>query len=82
MTAQVSIITARAAGALRVPMTALGQKRENGDYQVQIRKGDRIEARWIKIGVNDRQFAEVKAGLEEGDAVVIDGGMDAGGGRS
>lgn len=82
MTAQVSIMTARAAGALRVPMTALGQKRENGDYQVQIRKGDRIEARWIKIGVNDRQFAEVKAGLEEGDAVVIDGGMDAGGGRS
>lgn len=74
MTAQVSIITARAAGALRVPMTALGQKRADGDYQVQVKRGDRIEPRWVRIGIADRQFAEVKSGLKEGDAVIIDGG--------
>ena len=72
MTAQVSIITARAAGVLRVPMIALGQKRADGDYQVLVKKGDRVEPRWIKVGVSDRQYGEVKSGLADGESVVID----------
>lgn len=72
MTAQVSIITARAAGVLRVPLAALGKKRADGDYQVLVKKGDRVEPRWIKVGVSDRQYGEVKSGLTDGEAVVID----------
>lgn len=71
MTAQVSIITDRAQGVLRVPMTALGQKKGADAYQVQVKKGNSIEARWIKVGVNDRQYAAVNEGLKEGEQVVI-----------
>lgn len=71
MTAQVSIITDRAQDVLRVPMTALGQKKGADAYQVQVKKGNSIEARWIKVGVNDRQYAAVNEGLKEGEQVVI-----------
>lgn len=71
MTAQVYIITDSAQGVLRVPMTALGKKKDQDNYQVQVKKGNKIEPRWVKIGVKDRQYAEIKEGLQEGEQVVI-----------
>ncbi|MBW7981694.1 efflux RND transporter periplasmic adaptor subunit [Enterobacillus tribolii] len=71
MTAQVFIITEQAKGVPRVPMTALGQRKDQNTYQVRVKKGDSVETRWIKTGVNDRLYAEVKEGLQEGEEVVI-----------
>ncbi|ENQ6391968.1 efflux RND transporter periplasmic adaptor subunit [Klebsiella michiganensis] len=71
MTAQVFIITDRAKNVLRLPVVALGQPQGANSYHVQVLNGDKAEQRLIQVGINDRQFVEVKAGLNEGDRVVI-----------
>jgi macrolide-specific efflux system membrane fusion protein len=71
MTAQVFIITEQAKNALRVPVAALGEQQGKDRYRVQVMNGKQLESRWIRIGLNDRQFAEVKEGLKEGDLVVL-----------
>lgn len=71
MTAQVFIITEQARNILRVPVAAFGAQREADRYQVQVMNGKQLELRWVRIGLNDRQFAEVKEGLNEGDRVVL-----------
>ena len=50
---------------------ALGQPQGANSYYVQVLNGDKAEQRLIQVGINDRQFVEVKAGLNEGDRVVI-----------
>ncbi|WP_261115329.1 efflux RND transporter periplasmic adaptor subunit [Serratia entomophila] len=72
MTAQVFIITDRAAGVVRVPMAALGAPQGENHYQVQVRQGEQRLARRVRIGISDRRYAEVLAGLEEGEWVVLE----------
>ena len=71
MTAQVFIITDQVKNVLRLPLMALGQPQGKDRYQVQVMKGDKIELRQVRVGINDRQFVEVKEGLSEGERVVI-----------
>jgi macrolide-specific efflux system membrane fusion protein len=71
MTAQVFIVTEQAKNVLRLPMMALGQPQGRDRYYVQVIKGDAIEKRLIQVGINDRQFVEVKEGLSEGEHVAI-----------
>ncbi|MGL5388008.1 MAG: efflux RND transporter periplasmic adaptor subunit [Enterobacterales bacterium] len=73
MTAQVFIITEQAKNALRVPVAAFGAQQGKDRYQVQVMNGNQLESRWVRIGLNDSQFAEVKEGLKEGDRVVLAG---------
>ncbi|CAI1626303.1 efflux RND transporter periplasmic adaptor subunit [Serratia fonticola] len=78
MTAQVFIITEQAKNALRVPVAAFGEQQGKDRYQVQVMNGKQLESRWVRIGLNDRQFAEVKEGLKEGDRVVLAGSASNG----
>lgn len=71
MTAQVFIITAQAKDVLRIPVAALRQQKGSDRYLVEMLKGNKIESRWVRIGINDSQYAEVKEGLQEEDKVVI-----------
>lgn len=71
MTAQVFIITEQVKNVLRLPVMALGQPQGQDRYQVQVMKGDETELRLVRVGINDRQFVEVKEGLSEGERVVI-----------
>lgn len=71
MTAQVFIITAQAKNALRLPLTALGRQQGKDRYEVQVREGESYATRLVTTGINDRQYAEVKEGLKEGDTVVL-----------
>lgn len=71
MTAQVFIITEQAKNVLRLPVMALGQPQGANSYHVQVLKGDKVEQRLIQVGINDRQFVEVKEGLKAGDRVVM-----------
>jgi len=70
MTAQVFIVTEQAKNALRLPVMALGQPQGDGRYAVQVVKGETTEQRLVRVGINDRQFIEVKEGLREGERVV------------
>lgn len=70
MTAQVFIVTEQARNVLRLPVVALGEPQGKDQYQVQVLNGKNVEQRLIRVGINDRQFAEVKEGLKEGERVV------------
>lgn len=70
MTAQVFIVTEQARNVLRLPVVALGEPQGKDQYQVQVVNGKTVEQRLIRVGINDRQFAEVKEGLKEGERVV------------
>ncbi len=75
MTAQVFFIRAHARGVLTVPASALDTPRRGADpsqRQVRVIAADgTIEPRQVTIGVTDRVSAEIRAGLAEGERVVL-----------
>jgi macrolide-specific efflux system membrane fusion protein len=74
MTAQVFIVLAQAKGVLFVPAAAIGNAGEGSAIKVQVLKPDgTLETRTIKIGIKSELSAEVTAGLNEKEQVVIGG---------
>jgi membrane fusion protein, macrolide-specific efflux system len=74
MTAQVFIVLAQAKGVLLVPAAAIGNASEGSVIKVQVLKPDgNVETRTIKIGIRSELSAEVTAGLNEKEQVVING---------
>ncbi|HEC2531999.1 TPA: efflux RND transporter periplasmic adaptor subunit [Yersinia enterocolitica] len=71
MTAQVFIITAQAKNVLRVSLSALGEQQLDKRYRVQIINGKQTSVRWVSVGLCNAQYAEVKAGLVQGDQVLL-----------
>lgn len=71
MTAQVFIVTAAKKNAMRIPVAALGKQEGKDRYQIQVQQGEQVVSRWVTIGINDLQYAEVKEGLTEGELVVL-----------
>lgn len=71
MTAQVFIQIARASNVLRVPVAALGQAQDGDRYTITTVEDGNTQSRTIRIGINDRQYAEVLEGLQAGDQVVL-----------
>ncbi|HHS9847134.1 TPA: efflux RND transporter periplasmic adaptor subunit [Klebsiella michiganensis] len=71
MTAQVFIRIAQVKDALRVPVAALGRSLGDERYLVVVQKENGSEERTIRIGINDRQYAQVLEGLQSGERVVI-----------
>ena len=71
MTAQVFIQIARASNVLRVPVAALGQALDGDRYTITTVEDGNTQSRTIRIGINDRQYAEVLEGLQAGDQVVL-----------
>lgn len=73
MTAQVFIITAQAKNVLRVPLSALGVPGSDQRYPVEVLKGQQRALRWVQIGLQNSQYAEVKEGLQPGEQVIVRG---------
>ncbi|NDJ55766.1 efflux RND transporter periplasmic adaptor subunit [Enterobacteriaceae bacterium 4M9] len=71
MTAQVFIRVAQAKNVLRVPVGALGKATSPDHYQVLVMENGKAQLRTVRIGLNDRQYAEVLEGLKDGDSVVL-----------
>ncbi len=72
MTAQVFIVLARAKNVLLIPAAVIGSAGEGATLKVQVLKSDgTVEPRTITIGIKSELVAEVKAGLEEKEQVVI-----------
>lgn len=71
MTAQVFIQIAEAKNVLRVPVAALGQALDTERYTITTVEDGKTRTRTIRIGINDRQYAEVLEGLQAGDRVVL-----------
>lgn len=71
MTAQVHIVIGAGQDVLTLPVTALGDKNDDGSYGVRVQeRGGAVVTRQVRIGLNDKAVAEVLEGLSEGDQVV------------
>ena len=77
MSTQVFFILGEARNALAVPRAALGERRPDEDqpgtqaYALRVRDGERLASRVVQVGIRSRQWAEVRAGLAEGEQVAI-----------
>jgi macrolide-specific efflux system membrane fusion protein len=72
MTAQVSIILAKAVDALLVPSQVLVKKRgSKASYQVLVKHDDKTQLRDVEVGLNNKIYAQVLSGLNEGEEIVI-----------
>lgn len=77
MSTQVFFILGEARNALAVPSAALGERRPSEDqpgtqaYTLRVRDGERLASRVVQVGIRSRQWAEVRAGLAEGEQVAI-----------
>lgn len=71
MTAQVSIVLARATGALAIPSGALGARNPDGTVTVRVQEGERLVPRQIRIGIDDHDQVQVLEGLRQGEQVVV-----------
>ena len=71
MTAQVFVRVAEAKNVLRVPVSTLGRALSTDSYLITVLENGKPQQRKIRIGINDRQFAQVLEGLQLGDRVVM-----------
>ncbi|QDE32255.1 efflux RND transporter periplasmic adaptor subunit [Shewanella polaris] len=72
MTAQVSIILASAQDALLVPSQILITKTgPSASYQVPVIVDNHIEYRDVEVGINNKVYAQILSGLNEGDQIML-----------
>ncbi|WP_039760700.1 efflux RND transporter periplasmic adaptor subunit [Bartonella queenslandensis] len=76
MTAQVHIILGRAQNVLLVPSDALrDETKEHKAWVSLLVGGNKVVAKQVTVGLNNKVMAEIVSGLDEGD-VVITGSRD------
>jgi HlyD family secretion protein len=71
MTANVDIVTERRDNVLLVPNRFISIDRTTGQAFVDRAVGSQVQPTEIQIGLRDELSSEVRAGLEEGDVVVL-----------
>ena len=71
MTAQVFVRVAEAKNVLRVPVSTLGRALRTASSLLTVLENGTPPQRKIRIGISDRQFAQVLEGLQLGDRVVL-----------
>ncbi len=75
MTTQMTIFVNKVNNVLAIPSAALGAKNKKGEYEVRILdKDNKIDQRWVRIGVNNNINAEVISGLKENEQVIVSQG--------
>lgn len=71
MSAQVSIVQGVVKNALALPSGALREQGPDGRFLVRVVGPKGPEERRVRIGVNNRSFAQALEGLKEGDEVIL-----------
>ena len=71
MTARVDIRVGERQDVVRLPVNALFER--DGMIVVNTLRGGRVEVRQVELGVQNRQFVEIVAGVAEGDRVMVTG---------
>lgn len=69
MTSNVQIIVDRRKGVVTVPHKAI--KREGARRFVLVLNGSLPEKRFVEVGAKGQAYTEIRAGLKEGDRVVV-----------
>ncbi len=72
MTAQVFFVLGSVKDALLVPVAALRpSQREKGAFNVRVLENGTLKVKRVTVGLQDRNVAEIKSGLNEGEQVVV-----------
>ncbi|MGV1760936.1 efflux RND transporter periplasmic adaptor subunit [Rhizobium sp. A22-96] len=72
MSAEVHIVLGQAKDVLTIPSSALSVKSAGGFYSVQIvDKDGQKRRRNVEVGLNNNVLAEIRAGLSQGESVVV-----------
>jgi macrolide-specific efflux system membrane fusion protein len=72
MSAQVQFVVAQARDALLLPANGLGQRDDDGQYNVNVvDAGQRVTPRKVKVGLHDAQQVQILSGLAAGDKVLV-----------
>lgn len=72
MTAQVFFVLGSVKNALLVPVTALRPARNDPNQSVvRVLENGQVKTKRVVLGLQDRNLAEVKSGLNEGEQVVV-----------
>jgi macrolide-specific efflux system membrane fusion protein len=72
MTAQVFFVIGAVKEALLVPVAALRPStREKGAFTVRVLENGSVRMKRVTVGLQDRNVAEIKTGLAEGEQVVV-----------
>ena len=75
MTARVDILVEERPDVVRLPINAVFER--EGLSTVNVLRGNRVEARQVDLGEQNRRFVEVLAGVAEGERVLLTGGTPA-----
>jgi macrolide-specific efflux system membrane fusion protein len=72
MTAQVFFVLGAVKDSLLVPVAALRpSQREKGGFTVRVVENGSVKLKRVTVGLQDRNLAEIKSGLNEGEQVVV-----------
>jgi macrolide-specific efflux system membrane fusion protein len=72
MTAQVFFVLGSVKDALLVPVAALRpSQRDKGAFTVRVLENGAVKMKRVTVGLQDRNLAEIKSGLKEGEQVVV-----------
>lgn len=77
MTANVTIVQARAARALVIPLLALADPRASDTARVRVVGPTGVRARVVRLGLRGETHVEVREGLAEGERVLLGGEVSA-----
>ena len=69
MSVSMNVPVAKASGVISVPVTAVFRERK--ESVVYVRKGDTTEKRKVRVGLSNLFFAEIEAGVEEGEEILL-----------
>jgi macrolide-specific efflux system membrane fusion protein len=68
----VQFVVAQARDALLLPANGLGQRDDDGQYNVNVvDAGQRVTPRKVKVGLHDAQQVQILSGLAAGDKVLV-----------
>jgi macrolide-specific efflux system membrane fusion protein len=71
MTTQVAVVLNQAKQALCIPVSALGEKQNDGKTTVRVLVGEQAKNRSIHTGISNNVQIQVLDGLREGEQVII-----------
>jgi macrolide-specific efflux system membrane fusion protein len=72
MTAQVFFVLGSVKDTLLVPVAALRpSQRDKGAFTVRVLENGSVKAKRVTVGLQDRNLAEIKTGLTEGEQVIV-----------
>lgn len=60
--------------ALVVPASAVFKSSEGDDYVMVAGSDSRARQTNVKVGIRNKEFAEIQSGLKDGDSIIISGG--------